>query len=280
MFNPIFFYLIYALLFPDRDIIISKEKNPSNPKIEQVKSKFHSTDEVGYQVNLWNQRGVNELTINKVGILSYTIKADTNLKLIKAKPGGNSFENIVKDYKNVGFLMNAGMFHENYQPVGLLINKSQKFNSLDSSIAPGFGNFYMYPNGVFFLNKKLQPKVVITDFYKSFYSEDSTIYLATQSGPILVYNGQIHPGFGINSTNKNIRNGVGVNKKGEIVFAISKEPITFYDFAYAFREFLDCPNALYLDGTISQMLIKSTSDQIFVNHDVSRKFGPVFLLQK
>ena len=42
-----------------------------------------------------------------------------------------------------------------------------------------------------------------------------------------------------------------------MIFAISKGPIIFFDFANFFNVQLDCPNALYLDGTISQILMNS-----------------------
>ncbi len=52
---------------------------------------------------------------------------------------------------------------------------------------------------------------------------------ATQSGPLLVHGGDIHPDFNANSTNKKIRSGVGVTKDGLVIFAISITPVTFYD---------------------------------------------------
>jgi uncharacterized protein YigE (DUF2233 family) len=40
-----------------------------------------------------------------------------------------------------------------------------------------------------------------------------------------------------------------------IVFALSDEPVTFYAFASLFRDELHCPDALYLDGTISEFFV-------------------------
>jgi len=36
-------------------------------------------------------------------------------------------------------------------------------------------------------------------------------------------------------------------------FAISDEPVTFYEFASLFRDRLKCPEALFLDGSISSL---------------------------
>jgi uncharacterized protein YigE (DUF2233 family) len=74
-----------------------------------------------------------------------------------------------------------------------------------------------------------------------------------QSGPILVTNGNVHPRFIPGYHSKHIRNGVGVDREGRVVFAISNEPVNFHDFGTLFKDALDCPNALYLDGSISEM---------------------------
>lgn len=38
------------------------------------------------------------------------------------------------------------------------------------------------------------------------------------------------------------------------MFAIAQEPVNFHEFATHFRDALRCPDALYLDGTISSVL--------------------------
>ena len=69
---------------------------------------------------------------------------------------------------------------------------------------------------------------------------------------MLIGKGQIHPEFKQGSLNLNIRNGAGILPDGKIVFAMSEEPINFYDFATFFKD-LGCRNALYLDGLTSQL---------------------------
>jgi uncharacterized protein YigE (DUF2233 family) len=68
---------------------------------------------------------------------------------------------------------------------------------------------------------------------------------------MLVIDGAIHPAFVAGSANLNIRNGVGVLPNNELVFAMSKKEINFYDFAQYFKD-LGCKNALYLDGFVSR----------------------------
>ena len=76
--------------------------------------------------------------------------------------------------------------------------------------------------------------------------------LATQSGPLLVRRGVIHPAFRASSSSRLIRNGVGVTGN-YAVFVISEKPVTFYELASYFRDELNCPDALYLDGVVSSL---------------------------
>ena len=105
---------------------------------------------------------------------------------------------------------------------------------------------------VFFLLKEHQALVVKSEDFPKHQKE---VKYATQSGPMLVLNNQIHSAFNEGSTNVHIRSGVGVTKTGEVVFAISKKRVNFYDFALLFKEKYNCPNALYLDGFVSKMYL-------------------------
>lgn len=149
------------------------------------------------------------------------------------------------------FAMNGGMFEPDNSPKGLYIENYQIHTPLDT-LKGGNGNFYLQPNGVFYLTKDNQAKVVST----SVYSHNTAIKYATQSGPILLLNGEINTVFTPGSTNLNIRNGVGVKENGEVVFAMSKEKVNFYDFALLFKE-LGCTDALYLDGFVSRAYLPS-----------------------
>ncbi|MBS1646580.1 MAG: phosphodiester glycosidase family protein [Bacteroidetes bacterium] len=146
------------------------------------------------------------------------------------------------------FAMNGGMFMEDNRPLGLFIEKGTVLKRLNNS--SGGGNFYLKPNGVFYITAENAPFVCKTADFKN----NGKIKYATQSGPMLVTDGHIHSAFKKGSTNLNIRNGVGILPNNKVVFAMSKTAINFYDFALYFQN-LGCKNALYLDGAISKMYL-------------------------
>ncbi len=164
----------------------------------------------------------------------------------------NSLQNL-KDYvegkgKYLKFAMNAGMYMEDYTPLGLFVQNQKTIRKLNT--ATGSTNFYMQPNGVFYITTNKKANVCTT----SEYVHSEKINFATQSGPMLLINGEINPHFTKGSINTNIRNGVGMLPDHRVVFAISKELVNFYDFAEYFKN-LGCTNALYLDGGISAMYL-------------------------
>lgn len=148
------------------------------------------------------------------------------------------------------FAMNGGMFEQDYAPKGLYIEDFKQLRALDT--LQGAGNFYLQPNGVFYLTKNKTAHIVKTTEFK----DTESIQFATQSGPLLVIDNQLNKQFTPNSTNLNIRNGVGVKANGEIVFAMSKDQVNFYTFAQLFKN-LGCKNALYLDGFVSRAYLPS-----------------------
>lgn len=147
--------------------------------------------------------------------------------------------------KNLKFAMNGGMFMENNIPKGLYIENYKILHPIDT--LAGEGNFYMKPNGIFYVTSANTFGIVVTENFK----QNSKIKFATQSGPMLVNKGKISPIFKKNSRNLNIRNGVGMLKNGNPVFIMSKKEINFYNFALQFKH-LGCENALYLDGFVSR----------------------------
>jgi uncharacterized protein YigE (DUF2233 family) len=143
------------------------------------------------------------------------------------------------------FAMNGGMYKEGSEPKGLFIQENRVLVPLDTSL--GSGNFYLKPNGVFYLAANGQSVVCPTENFPT----DSSIRFATQSGPLLVIDGAIHPAFTKGSANVQIRNGVGILPNGKALFAMSKEKTNFYDFARWFQQ-RGCRHALYLDGFVSR----------------------------
>lgn len=144
------------------------------------------------------------------------------------------------------FAANAGMFQPDFSPVGLLVIDGQQISPLN--LQDGFGNFFLKPNGVFAVTEKGEATIMDSTAYPAFLPH---VLWATQSGPLIVHHGEIHPDLIPDSKNLRIRSGVGIRKDGTVVFAISKANENFYDFAYFFFNRMQCLDVLYLDGDIS-----------------------------
>lgn len=157
----------------------------------------------------------------------------------------NLKKNINARNRDLKFAMNGGMFIENNIPKGLYIENFKTLNPIDT--LNGEGNFYLKPNGIFYITKSDESAVISTENFKA----SSDIKFATQSGPMLIIDGKTNPLFQKNSVNLNIRNGVGILQNGNPVFVMSKKKINFYNFALLFKS-LGCKNALYLDGFVSR----------------------------
>jgi uncharacterized protein YigE (DUF2233 family) len=140
------------------------------------------------------------------------------------------------------FGTNAGMFDSKLRPVGLYVQQGQEL--VHASTKPGKGNFHMRPNGIFYISAGHAAVAETQSFLKQRPRAD----LATQSGPMLVIEGRLHPLFKRGSTSLKLRTGVGVRADGEVIFAISQEAVSFDSFARLFRDGQKCPNALFLDG--------------------------------
>lgn len=150
-----------------------------------------------------------------------------------------------KNNKELVFAMNAGMYKPDRSPQGLYIENGKTLSPLDTT--NGNGNFYIKPNGVFYITSNNTAGISTTTYFRN----DGQIKYATQSGPMLIMGGKIHPAFKNGSTNVNIRNGVGILPGGKVIFAMSKKQINLFDFANYFKS-LGCKNALYLDGLVSR----------------------------
>ena len=188
-------------------------------------------------------------------ICSYPTKT-VDLRLFHRGSNGNAFgsfraieRNLNADGKTLVYDMNAGMFHDDLSAVGLYIEEAKKFAPLVKRAGPG--NFGLLPNGVFCVGKDGTAQVVET---LTFAQRGPDCRFATQSGPMLVIDGKLHPRFIPDSDSLNIRNGVGVSADGALVhFAISDARVNFHHFGRLFRDMLDTPNALYLDGKVSRL---------------------------
>lgn len=183
------------------------------------------------------------------------VVAGADLRLFHTAPDGQPFGNFARvnrtlegEGKRLVFAMNAGMYHPDLAPVGLLVEGGSTQAPLVTADGPG--NFGLLPNGVFCVGEG-RFAVVET---RAFAAAGQTCIYATQSGPMLVIGGKLHPRFLPNSDSRYVRNGVGVSADGtSAVFAISARPVTFHQFARLFRDGLGLPDALYFDGQISRL---------------------------
>lgn len=144
--------------------------------------------------------------------------------------------------------MNAGMYHADMMPVGLYVENGAAIAPLNEE--DGFGNFFLKPNGVFYVLKDGSAGVMETDAYRAAAIAPE---FATQSGPMLVTQGAIHPRFLPDGTSRYIRNGVGVRADGSIVLAITRDPVSLGSFGRLFRELAECTDALFFDGAVSSL---------------------------
>lgn len=188
---------------------------------------------------------------------SYTlceVRADQDVRLFLNAPDGSLLGNFpgidaMLAPGKLGFAMNAGMYHPDRTPVGLYIEDHREITPLVTS--PGPGNFGLLPNGVFCIAP--DGSFAITES-RAFGLSGPDCRFASQSGPMLVIDGDLHPRFLPDSTSRYVRNGVGISLDGQqALFAISGSRVTFHEFARFFRDGLGLRNALYFDGNISRI---------------------------
>lgn len=160
----------------------------------------------------------------------------------------DAIEAALPEGQTLVFATNGGMYHPDRRPVGYYVENGIQRQKLYPNAGPG--NFGLVPNGVFCIRNR-RADVIAS---KRFESSPSNCTFATQSGPMLVIDGTLHPKFLPQSTSKFIRNGVGTSKDGQrVVFVKSESSVNFHSFARYFRDVLKLPQALFLDGKVSRV---------------------------
>ena len=147
----------------------------------------------------------------------------------------------------VAFAMNGGMFDDAGAPIGLFIEEGREVRAINRR--DGGGNFHLMPNGVFLVRKDGRAEVVTSAAYQP----APDIAFATQSGPMLVIDGALHPEFDPDGTSRYVRNAVGIGPDGAPLFVITTDVVSFGKLARFFRDRLKVRNALYLDGSVSSL---------------------------
>lgn len=154
-----------------------------------------------------------------------------------------------KDARRIRFAMNAGMYDPGRNAVGLLVENGKTVHRLETG--SGDGNFYLLPNGVFWVDAEGRPRIDETAALGR--RGLAGVRWASQSGPLLVAHGKLHPAIQPNGESRVVRNAVGVRSADEALFVISDGPVSFGRLARFLRDGLGCPDALYLDGYVSSL---------------------------
>lgn len=186
---------------------------------------------------------------------------------IEVRGGKRSFAELELSADRVAFAMNAGMFDDEGGAIGLLVEDGQERHAINRR--EGGGNFHLLPNGVFLVRSDGVSDVVTTGDFKP--SDD--IAFATQSGPMLLIDGKLHPDFDQDGESRFVRNGVGIASDGTATFVISEDPVSFGKFARFFRDRVNATNALYFDGSVSSLWDPSAGRQ-----DSFVELGPMVIV--
>jgi uncharacterized protein YigE (DUF2233 family) len=173
------------------------------------------------------------------------------------------------DAGTVAFAMNAGMYDEQGRPIGLAIVEGKQKHAIN--LNKGGGNFHLMPNGVFQVRRDGRAEILASKAWQP----SPTIRFASQSGPMLVIDGKLHPAFEADGSSRFVRNGVGIAPNGRPLFVISEGPVSFGKFARFFRDELKARNALFFDGAVSALW-----DPANGRRDITKPLGPMVIAFK
>ncbi len=218
---------------------------------------------------------VHEFESSRFIVCTFDARRQDMRLFSRAASGGGylrSFEAVQQvlggDASHVRFAMNAGMFNDAGAPIGLYIENGDEQKSI--SLTDGPGNFHLKPNGVFWQRQDGTLHISVSDDYAT---EVPSARWATQSGPMLVINGVMHPRFADDGASRFIRNGVGLRDEHTAYFVISTGFVSFGRFARFFRDDLHCRDALFLDGTVSSLWAPSVG-----RFDDNHALGPMVVV--
>ena len=199
------------------------------------------------------------------------------ISTVLADPAGTAYrslrtygEALGDDASVVAFAMNGGMFEGDGTPIGYYVEQSERLEELERG--DGTGNFYLKPNGVFFGTDGSWEIRTSTNFL---YNVSDRPQFGTQSGPMLLIDGQLHPDIQDDGPSRIVRNGVGIDAEGKAHFVISETALSFGKLARFFRDELQTPNALYLDGGVSALW-----DPVTERLDDGPSLGPLIIVTK
>jgi uncharacterized protein YigE (DUF2233 family) len=202
--------------------------------------------------------------------------AQHHIAMALGPKGGDPFRSIMalishrpKDAPKIAFAMNGGMFGDDGQPIGYYVESSKRLHTLNR--AKGGGNFHLLPNGVFYGSGTAWAVATTETFANTVQTRPE---FATQSGPMLVIGGKLHPQIAEDGQSQFTRNAVGVDEQGRAHFVISEDSLSFGRLARYFRDVLKVQNALFLDGNVSA-LWDAPSGRI----DETAPLGPLIVVE-
>ncbi|WP_310533097.1 phosphodiester glycosidase family protein [Novosphingobium sp.] len=150
---------------------------------------------------------------------------------------------------DIAFAVNGGMYDTGSRPIGYYVENGERLRKLNQANAEG--NFYLKPNGVFFGDAAGNWRVLSSEDFAATVTKRPQF--GTQSGPMLLIAGKLHPSLAENGASLKLRNSVCVDAKGAAHFAISDEPVSFGQIARLMKRGCGDANALFLDGTVSSL---------------------------
>ncbi|MBL8548046.1 MAG: phosphodiester glycosidase family protein [Hyphomonadaceae bacterium] len=219
---------------------------------------------------------VHEFENSRFIVCTYDARRQ-DMRLYSRAPAGGylrSFEGMQRELgaeaARVRFAMNAGMFNEAGAPIGLYVENGDEQKSI--SLTDGPGNFHLKPNGVFWQGQDNTLHIEVSEDYAVAAHEPRW---ATQSGPMLLINGDLHPRIANDGVSRFIRNGVGLRDQHTAYFVISSGFVSFGRFARFFRDELHCRDALFLDGTVSSLWAPSVG-----RYDDNHELGPMVVVME
>lgn len=234
--------LSLMLLFSCRNLPSSSEA----PRHSDTKCRPYASE--GIEVSCLSFKQV------KYSIIHVNLKTAL-IKMLWKNPAGVPYGSLSEAYRQIGSdllaVTNAGIYAENKTPLGLHIEGGITLRPLN--LDNGEGNFYWKPNGVFYIANE-GAGIMESESFNSL-DKRAGVTEATQSGPLLVTEGEVNPNLDPDSRSLYVRNGIGVKSADEVYILISEDEVSLYDFASVFANQLDCRNALYLDGCVSQLYL-------------------------
>jgi uncharacterized protein YigE (DUF2233 family) len=217
----------------------------------------------------WGQTGYFQRSVQGTVYHVYSCRSE-NVGIYWADSNGVPFRtfaavcsNLTARGQKVRFLMNGGIFEAGGVPSGLLVEDGVV--KKDLNLRSGVGNFYLKPNGVFYIDEMGAHIAESSQYGRN----KARPVFAVQSGPLLLSGGAIHNAFKPASSNRLHRNGIGILPNGWVILAETEQiqdllP-NLHEFAQFFRQ-AGCKEALFLDGDLSQYVVLPTTNALPGNH--------------